>query len=56
MVVNEEIRSLVMRESSGDAITAAALAGGMRPLRDDGLSKVRAGLTSLAEVARVAGS
>jgi type IV pilus assembly protein PilB len=56
MVVNEEIRSLVMREASGDAITAAALAGGMRPLRDDGLSKVRAGMTSLAEVARVAGS
>jgi type IV pilus assembly protein PilB len=56
MVVNEEIRSLVMREASGDAITAAAIAAGMRPLRDDGLAKVRTGLTSLAEVARVAGS
>ena len=56
MVVNEEIRSLVMREGSGDAIAAAAIGGGMQTLRDDGLAKVRAGVTSLAEVARVAGS
>ena len=56
MVVNEEIRSLVMREASGDAIAAAAIAGGMRPLKDDGLAKVRSGATSLAEIARVAGS
>jgi type IV pilus assembly protein PilB len=56
MVVNEEIRSLVMREGSGDAIAAAAVGAGMQTLRDDGLAKVRAGLTSLAEVARVAGS
>ena len=56
MTVNEEIRSLVMRNASGDAIAAAAIAGGMRPLKDDGLAKVRSGATSLAEVARVAGS
>ena len=56
MVVNEEIRSLVMREGSGDAIAAAAVGAGMQTLRDDGLAKVRAGVTSLAEVARVAGS
>ncbi len=56
MSVNEEIRSLIMRNASGDAIAAAAIAGGMRPLKDDGLAKVRSGVTSLAEVARVAGS
>jgi type IV pilus assembly protein PilB len=56
MVVNEEIRSLVMREGSGDAIAAAAVAAGMQTLRDDGLAKVRAGVTSIAEVGRVAGS
>jgi type IV pilus assembly protein PilB len=56
MQVNEEIRSLVMREGSGDAIAAAAVAAGMKTLKDDGLAKVRAGVTSLAEVARVAGS
>ncbi len=56
MAVSEEIRSLVMRSASGDAIAEAAATNGMRCLRDDGLDKVRAGLTSLAEVARVAGS
>ncbi len=56
MTVNEEIRSLVMREASGDAITAAAIGSGMRTMRDDGLAKVRTGVTSLAEIARVAGS
>ncbi len=56
MVVNEEIRSLVMRGASGDAIAAAAVAAGMQTLRDDGLAKVRAGVTSIAEIGRVAGS
>jgi len=28
----------------------------MRPLRDDGIEKVRSGLTSIAEVTRVTGS
>ncbi len=55
MDITEEIRSLVMRHASGDEIKAAALAGGMRALRHDGLTKVRSGDTSLAEVARVAG-
>ncbi len=55
MEISEEIRSLVMRHASGDEIKAAALSGGMRPLRHDGLTKVRSGETSLAEVARVAG-
>ncbi len=56
MSVTEEIRSLIMRRASADEIAAAAAAAGMRRLRDDGLDKVRAGLTSLAEVARVAGA
>ena len=30
-----------------------AIAQGMRPLRDDGFDKVKAGVTSIAEVARV---
>jgi type IV pilus assembly protein PilB len=56
MPVTEEIRSLVMRGSSSDEITASAVGSGMRRVRDDGLTKVAAGLTSLAEVARVAGA
>ena len=55
MDVTEEIRSLIMRRASADAIASAAIAGGMGRLRDDGLEKVRAGITSLAEVARVIG-
>jgi len=56
MPVNEEIRSLVLERRSADEIGAAATRGGMRRLRDDGLEKVRAGATSLAEVARVTGT
>ena len=37
------------------AILEAAVREGMRQLRDDGLGKVAAGLTSVAEVARVLG-
>ena len=53
MPVDEEIRHLAVRRASADEIAAAAVAKGMRRLRDDGLEKVRAGLTSFAEVSRV---
>jgi type IV pilus assembly protein PilB len=53
MPVDEEIRQLAVRRAAADEIAAAAVAKGMRRLRDDGLEKVRAGLTSFAEVARV---
>ena len=56
MSVTEDIRSLVMRGSSADEIKHAAVYGGMRLLRDDGIEKVRAGITSLAEIARVCGA
>ena len=56
MEVTEEIRSLVMRRASADEIARAAVAGGMRRLRDDGLAKVRAGVTSLAEIGRIVGA
>jgi type IV pilus assembly protein PilB len=56
MVVSEEIRSLVLQRASADEIAALALREGMRRLRDDGFEKVKAGLTSIAEVARVTGT
>jgi type IV pilus assembly protein PilB len=56
MVLSEEIRSLILRKASGDEVAAAAVAGGMRPLREDGLEKVRQGITSIPEVLRVAGT
>jgi type IV pilus assembly protein PilB len=56
MVVNEEIRKLVLERAPADQIAAAAVKQGMRRLRDDGLEKVRQGRTSIAEVVRVTGS
>jgi type IV pilus assembly protein PilB len=55
MLVSEEIRSLIVRRAAAADIEQVAIAQGMRTLRDDGLTKVRQGLTSLAEVARVSG-
>jgi len=56
MAVNEEIRSLALERAPADQIGAAGARDGMRRLREDGLDKVKAGLTSMAEVARVTGS
>jgi type IV pilus assembly protein PilB len=56
MVVGEEIRALVLQRASADEIAATAVREGMRRLRDDGLEKVKAGLTSIAEIARVTGT
>ena len=55
MAVTEEISELVVQRASADQIGAAAVRGGMRRLREDGLDKVLAGRTSFAEVARVTG-
>ena len=53
MEVSEAIRSLVMRRGSSDEITRVAVDEGMLRLRHDGLAKVRDGVTSLSEIARV---
>jgi type IV pilus assembly protein PilB len=53
MPVNDEIRRLAVARASADAIAEAGAEAGMRRLRDEGLDKVRAGLTSFAELARV---
>jgi type IV pilus assembly protein PilB len=56
MVVSEEIRSLALQRAPADQIAIVAMREGMRTLREDGLEKVKAGLTSMAEVGRVTGS
>jgi type II secretory ATPase GspE/PulE/Tfp pilus assembly ATPase PilB-like protein len=56
LLMDEEMRSLVLRRSSADEIASAAVAKGMRRLREDGLEKVRLGLTSPEEVLRVTAS
>jgi type IV pilus assembly protein PilB len=56
MAMSADIRALALERSSADQIAAVAVREGMRRLREDGLEKVKAGLTSMAEVARVTGS
>jgi type IV pilus assembly protein PilB len=56
MIVDEEIRAQILERASVDEITATAARHGMRRLHDDGMEKVRAGQTSIAEVERMAAS
>ncbi len=53
MSVSEEIRSIVLKRGSVDEIAATAMGQGMRRMRDDGIAKVRAGQTSIAEIERM---
>ena len=53
--VTDEIRALIVGRATAHEIGRVAEAQGMRRLRDDGLAKVRAGETTLAEIARVLG-
>ena len=56
MTITEEIRTLAIQRGSADEIARVAVANGMKRLREDGLDKVRLGITSIAEVARVTGT
>jgi type IV pilus assembly protein PilB len=53
MTISDEIREMTIDRASSDVIRAKAVEQGMRLLRDDGLEKVRLGITSIAEVSRV---
>ena len=56
LIVNDEIRSMMLGKASNSEIEAAAVAAGMHRLRDDGIEKVRQGITSLPEILRVLGN
>jgi type IV pilus assembly protein PilB len=56
MWVSETIRGLAVAREPSENIAHAAVHEGMMRLREDGLEKVRRGLTSIAEIARVAGT
>jgi type IV pilus assembly protein PilB len=56
MSVSEPIRALILERGSVDEMVAIAVGEGMLRLRDDGLVKVREGLTSIAEVERMTSS
>ena len=51
--MDDAIRRLVLDRASVEEIHAAAAAAGMRTMQQDGLEKVKQGLTTLAEVSRV---
>ena len=53
LIMSETLERLAAEKASRDEIERAAIQGGMRSLWDDGLEKVRGGLTSLEELARV---
>jgi type IV pilus assembly protein PilB len=55
MTVSEEIRSMTLDRAASEQIGEVAAREGMRRLREDGLDKVKSGLTSISEVARVTG-
>jgi type IV pilus assembly protein PilB len=56
MTVSEPIRALILERASVDEMVTVALEEGMRRLRDDGMQKVREGLTSIAEIERMTSS
>jgi type IV pilus assembly protein PilB len=56
MTVGDEIRKLALSRAPANEIADVAVRQGMRLMRDDGLEKVRLGMTSIAEVTRVTSS
>jgi type IV pilus assembly protein PilB len=53
MPMDDELERLFLAQAPSEAIKAAALAGGMRTLREDAMNKVATGVTTLDEVMRV---
>ena len=53
MVMNDELRMLVLQRSPADAIARAAVAGGMQTLRQDAFVKVQEGETTFDELKRI---
>ncbi|MCX7703355.1 MAG: ATPase, T2SS/T4P/T4SS family [Planctomycetota bacterium] len=52
MTITEELRQLILEESSTDMIRQAARKGGMKTLRDSGLLAIYDGITTIEEVVR----
>jgi type IV pilus assembly protein PilB len=53
MPMTDSLRGMTIERESGDALRRQAMEEGLRLVRDDGLEKVRLGVTSITEVARV---
>ncbi|MGH7198917.1 MAG: GspE/PulE family protein [Candidatus Omnitrophota bacterium] len=53
LVVDDEIRNLVLKQASAHEVKMAAIRSGMKTLREDALTKLTSGLTTLDEVIRI---
>jgi type IV pilus assembly protein PilB len=56
VAITTELRPLILRKAGADELRQAATHSGMEPLLADGLRKVQSGVTTLAEIIRVAGT
>ncbi len=56
MPITDGLRKLILEKASADDMRDHARSESMRTLREDGVAKMRDGVTSVAEVLRVAGS
>jgi type IV pilus assembly protein PilB len=53
MLLNSEIRDLIVKRAPLSEVRAAAIASGMKSLKEDGMSKVLEGITTIEEVMRI---
>ncbi len=53
LVVNDQLRELILKRVSTAQLKKEAMSLGMRTLRQDGWEKVKLGLTTVSEVLRV---
>ncbi len=53
VVLNDEIREMILRRDGANKVKAACVKQGMRTLREDGWDRVRAGVTTVEEVIRI---
>ncbi len=50
LVMNDEVRSLIMQRKDGNSIRRLAVGNGMKTFRDHGIQKVLAGITTIEEL------
>jgi general secretion pathway protein E len=52
LIIDDKIRSLIIRNTDANLVKRAAVDNGMIPLRSDGISKVLSGITTIDELMR----
>jgi type IV pilus assembly protein PilB len=53
LLIDDQIRQLIQQHASATQIKEAAKSAGLQTLRDDGIRKILAGITTISEVERV---